>query len=345
MRPSRTPTGSLSGGERTNTGSFRLPLTHPKETPTASSTPPTTNPPDKTPDSFTLLGRKISPAEFNTAMVHFYRGEVQRSNTWRNRLDTTTNWAVLTAGATLSFAFSSAENPHFVIPLNSILVAFFLFMEARRYRYYEIWASRVRVLETGYFAQMLAPTNTQDQEWAEHLAADMRTPHFTISEWEAVGRRLRRNYLWIFILLAVSWNLKVYLHPVPAHGFDMFMKRAAIGSFPGEFMLILGVVFNAVVFILAFATVRLKQATGEVLPDHEFPFHPIRRVTTTISRATKQRHITERRTKRARQRTRATRPGSGNTGSLSGHTGEWKRPDTGEFERINRERVPEETLP
>ena len=68
----------------------------------------------------------MSPAEFNAAMIHFYRGEVQRSNTWRNRLDTTTNWAVITAGATLSFVFSSNANPHFVIPINSILVAIFL---------------------------------------------------------------------------------------------------------------------------------------------------------------------------------------------------------------------------
>src|SRR5438445_286731 len=111
--------------------------------------------------------RKLSPSEFNTAMAHFYRGEVQRSNTWRNRLDTTTNWAVLTAGATLSFAFSSPNNPHFVIPINSILVAIFLLMEARRYRYYEIWSSRVRVLETGYFASLLDPENTPiDEAWA-----------------------------------------------------------------------------------------------------------------------------------------------------------------------------------
>ena len=52
-----------------------------------------------------------------------------------------------------------------------------------------------------------------NEAWAEHLAADLLTPHFTITEWEAVGRRLRRNYLWIFALLALSWNLKVYLHP------------------------------------------------------------------------------------------------------------------------------------
>src|SRR6478672_2969316 len=101
------------------------------------------------------LMKRLSPSEFNTAMIHFYRGEVQRSNTWRNRLDTTTNWAVITAGATLSFVFSSPSNPHFVIPINSILVAIFLLMEARRYRYYEIWSSRVRIIETGYFAHLL----------------------------------------------------------------------------------------------------------------------------------------------------------------------------------------------
>src|SRR2546423_797091 len=97
--------------------------------------------------------RAITPAEFGTAMVHFYRGEIQRANTWRNRLDTTTNWAVLTTGATLSFAFSSPTNPHFVILINTVLVCFFLFMEARRYRYYEIWPSRAPILETGYFTK------------------------------------------------------------------------------------------------------------------------------------------------------------------------------------------------
>jgi uncharacterized membrane protein len=111
---------------------------------TASATEPSV--PERVGQTPTAHMRRMAPAEFNTAMIHFYRGEVQRSNTWRNRLDTTTNWAVLTAGATLSFVFSSPSNPHFVIPINSILVAIFLLMEARRYRYYEIWSSRVRVI-------------------------------------------------------------------------------------------------------------------------------------------------------------------------------------------------------
>src|SRR4051812_24209216 len=198
LRPKGT-TGPLSG-ERAGGTTGRL---RPPTTSGIHRTDAPARPAPATPEQL-----KLTHAEFNTAMVHFYRGEVQRSNTWRNRLDTTTNWAVITAGATLSFAFSSAANPHFVIPINSILVAFFLFMEARRYRYYEIWASRVRVIETGYFAPLLTG-NVTDTEWAHRMAEELRTPHFTISEWEAVGRRLRRNYLWIFALLAAAWNLKV----------------------------------------------------------------------------------------------------------------------------------------
>lgn len=284
-------------------------------------------------ETVTLAGRKLSPSEFNTAMIHFYRGEVQRSNTWRNRLDTTTNWAVLTAGATLSFAFSAPGNPHFVIPINSLLVVFFLFMEARRYRYYEIWASRVRVIETGYFAQLLKPEPPLEQEWATHLSEDLKTPHFTISEFEALGRRLRRNYLWIFALLAASWNLKVYLHPQPAHSFDEFLSRAAIGSLPGGALFIAGVFFNATVAAFAFGTVRLREATGEVLPQHEFSFHPLRGVT-NLTRAARQRRTAERRTKRARERVRSTAA----TARVGVNTGEWKRPD---FDDVHRTTTPD----
>ncbi|MEK6337587.1 MAG: DUF2270 domain-containing protein [Acidobacteriota bacterium] len=254
--------------------------------------------------------RRLTPAEFNTAMAHYYRGEIQRSNTWRTRLDTTTYWAVLTAGATLSFTFSSQLSPHFVIPINSILVLVFLVMEARRYRYYEIWASRVRVLETGYFAQLLAPDSVpRDREWASHLASDLLTPHFTISVWEAIGRRLRRNYLWIFALLALSWNLKVYLHPVPADTIQLFLQRATVGLVPGWIVFIVGFVFNAAIFIFAVGTVRLREATGEVLPRHEFSLRPLQRVTSWTRAASSVPRATVRRAKRARQRLRGSTSG------------------------------------
>jgi uncharacterized membrane protein len=255
--------------------------------------------------------RKLAPAEFNAAMIHFYRGEVQRSNTWRNRLDTTTNWAVLSVAATLSFVFSSPNSPHFVIPINSLLVAVFLVMEARRYRYYEIWSSRVRVIETGYFAQMLAPESVpRDQEWASHLASDLLTPNFTISVWEAIGRRLRRNYIWLFALLALSWNLKVYLYPSPTVNFDQFLQRATVGLVPGGIVFIVGFVFNVTLLIFAISTIRLREATGEVLPRHEFSLRPLQRVTSwTRAAAQSGGRATVRRAKRARQRLRGSTTG------------------------------------
>lgn len=260
------------------------------------------------------IPQKLLPAEFNMAMAHFYRGEIQRSNVWRSRLDATTNWAVITAGATLSFVFSSPDNPHFAIPINTLLVSIFLFMEARRYRYYEVWANRVRVLETGYYAPMLSHrTMPPDKEWAEHIAADLISPHFTISEWEAVGRRLRSNYLWIFVLLSLSWTLKIYIHPSPiplASDADykafwtLFMQRATVGLAPGWLVITFGVIFNAIIFFVAFSTLKLKDASSEVLPLESFEWHPLKQVSDWAESSLKRRN-TIRRSKKARQRMRS----------------------------------------
>lgn len=259
------------------------------------------------------IAQKLQPGEFNTAMVHFYRGEVQRSNIWRNRLDATTNWAVITAGATLSFVFSSPNNPHFAIPINSILVTIFLFMEARRYRYYEVWANRVRVLETGYFAPMLSHrTIPPDKEWAEHISADLLTPHFTISMWEALGRRLRANYLWIFILLALSWTLKVFIHPeaIPATTlaerdafWDVLLDRSRVGLAPGWLVIAVGLFFNFMVFFVALSTLRLKNASSEVLPLEHFEWHPLKQVSDWATPFRRRGPI--RRSKKARARMRS----------------------------------------
>lgn len=259
----------------------------------------------------TAVPKKLSQGDFNTAMIHFYRGEVARSNIWRTRLDATTNWVVITAGATLSFVFSSPDNPHFAIPINSILVMIFLFMEARRYRYYEVWANRVRVLETGYFAPMLSHRSIPpDKEWADHISSDLLNPHFTISEWEAVGRRLRSNYIWIFALLALSWALKIYIHPYPITSADpnnsaleIFFDRAAVGLAPGWFVMLVGAIFNALILLVAVGTLKLKDASSEVEPDEDIEWHPVQKVSDWAEKSLKKRSIT-RRAKKARQRTR-----------------------------------------
>ena len=88
-------------------------------------------PPAQDPDEpvWTYRGYRLRSGEFVTAMVHFFRAEIQRANVWRQRLDTTTNWAVVATGATLSIAFSQSEIHHGIIIL--IFVGeWFLLIEA-----------------------------------------------------------------------------------------------------------------------------------------------------------------------------------------------------------------------
>lgn len=213
--------------------------------------------------------RPLTPSEFNTALVHLYRGEVSRANTWRTRLDGTTNWAVLTTGATLSFAFSSAENTHVMILLNSLLIGFFLFIEARRYRYYDLWRARVRLMETEFFSGLLVPQRESEEgdNWRELLARDLLQPHFNMSPWEAMGRRLRRNYSWIFTVLVISWVIKVVIHPTVTTDLGEILHRAAIGPISGPIVLATGVVFNCALIALGVLTAtrfRTFKWSGEV---------------------------------------------------------------------------------
>src|SRR5688572_3063290 len=179
---------------------------------------------------WTFRGYGLRPSEFTTAMVHFYRGELDRSNTWRGRLDNTTNWAVITTGAAMSFALSDPNHHFGVIILNTLLVTLFAWIEARRYRYYELWSRRVRLMETDFFAAMLVPPFAPSPEWAENLAESLLHPEFPISMWEAFGRRFRRNYVWIFGILGLAWFLKGYLHPTVATSWADFLSHSDIGS-------------------------------------------------------------------------------------------------------------------
>ncbi len=219
---------------------------------------------------WTYRGYQLRPSEFTTAMVHFFRAEVQRANVWRQRLDTTTNWAVVTAGAAISFSFGQPQGHHGVIILSILLVTLFLYIEARRYRYYELWSARVRLLETDFFAAMLVPPFHPAPDWAESLAESLLHPTFPISIWEALGRRFRRNYFWLYLVLDLAWLAKNWLSPAPAASRAEFVARCAIGGVPGEIVLLAGLAFNAALLLLGLLTVGLQQATGEVLPRYDF---------------------------------------------------------------------------
>jgi uncharacterized membrane protein len=209
---------------------------------------------------------QLSSAEFTTALVHLYRAETTRANTWRQRLDMTTNWAVVTTGVAISFALGGPESErHGVLVLMSILVTFFLLLEARRYRHYDIWQTRVHLLESYFFAPLLEQEGSLPYpNWRSLLAADLRRPQYHISFAEALGWRLRRNYVWLYVTYLITWFIKVAIHPQAIGSLEDFVARAALGPVPGWLMLMIGVLFNGSLVVVALLTARLHTASGEI---------------------------------------------------------------------------------
>jgi uncharacterized membrane protein len=233
--------------------------------PPANPEPGQPPPAPETEAVWTYRGYRLKASEFTTAMVHFFRAEISRANVWRQRLDATTNWAVIVTGAAFTIAFNPSGY-HGVIILNTLLITLFLFIEARRYRYYELWSYRVRLMETDFYASMLVPPFHPAPEWAESLAENLLHPTYPITMWEAFGRRFRRNYMWIYVFLGIAWIAKLALNTPEATSLGDLIASAAIGAIPGWAVFAAGLVYNAGLFLVGILTATLHQATGEVLP-------------------------------------------------------------------------------
>lgn len=172
------------------------------------------------------------------ALAHLYRGEVYRSTIWRTRLDTTTNWAVVTLGVALSITFSSPEASPLPLILVGVLILLFLALEARRYRYFNVWRARARWLEKHFYVPMLidGDLHTED-DWQRQLAEDYSHPQYHVTYLVALARRVRSNYLWILLIQTLAYAGKLMVHPTPVATWAEFVARADIGPIPGEAIL------------------------------------------------------------------------------------------------------------
>lgn len=205
--------------------------------------------------------RSFNSAEIG-ALAHLYRGEVYRSTIWRTRLDNTTNWSVVTLGIALSITYSSAQASPLPLVLVGILVMLFLVLEARRYRYFNVWRARARWLETHFYAPLLRDGDLRTEEgWQDTLASDYVAPHYHISFLRALGRRLRRNYVWILLIQTVAYFGKIIVHPTPTTELADLVARATIGPLPGEFVLLCGLLYNATWIALAVTTLQLDRVS------------------------------------------------------------------------------------
>ena len=215
----------------------------------------------------------ISPTRSHSAppvaaTIHIYRGLMDRATTWRMRIDNPTNWAIVTCGTTVSFSLSDETHSHAVLLLVMLFTVMFLVVEARRTRYYDLWSSWLRLLETEYLAPILQDNCvTSGDTWQELIVRDLGYPHFKATLHTMLKRRLRDNYLAIYLFLLVSWLLKLLQHPaaVPGCPPDGFVCHAALGPLPGQAVLALVLALYSALLLLAVLGASRREATIEVL--------------------------------------------------------------------------------
>lgn len=175
------------------------------------------------------------PHEYYGFLFHYYRAEVYRETSWRNRLDVTTNWAILITAAILSFVFGNPGISHAVIIINYLIVWFFLYIEARRFRYYSLVRERVKLFEKhilgGIFSLDEIPEDSDD--WISELGEKLVKPKIKMSRLESLSWRLRRNYIFILPIMFLVWFYKVGSYPYQIMTVEQFFYNARIGFVPG----------------------------------------------------------------------------------------------------------------
>ena len=226
---------------------------------------PTENLPEQASHEATVSWQKslYDPGYVN-AMSHFYRGELGRIMVWRQRLDVTTNWAITSSTAIITIAFSSREVPHIIFFFNLAILWVLLWIEARRYRFYDAFRARIRMLEAHFLVPMVMENRDLLQgEWKKLVCEDLILPSFKITKLEAIGRRLKRNYVFIFIMIMVAWVTKIFLHATaPIEGVVSFYHALRIGHIPS--WLIAFIFVGTLVTVIGITVYVSKKTSGEI---------------------------------------------------------------------------------
>jgi len=197
------------------------------------------------------------------AMSHFYRGELGRIMMWRSRLDTTTTWAITSTGTIFTVAFSVRDLPHIIFFFNLAIVWVMLWIEARRFRFYDAFRARVRMLEAHFLVPMVMQTEEKlEGDWRRLVAEDLLIPSFKMSRLQAIGQRLKRNYVFIFLIILVAWLAKIFLHaPHPIDSWTALYRALAVGEIPS--WLVAAVMAGTFLGVVAFSLLMARAGVGE----------------------------------------------------------------------------------
>lgn len=202
--------------------------------------------------------------DFITAMTHLYRGEMNRMTVWRQRLDITSNWAIILITGLTTFTLGAPNIPHYTLLLGLAIIAISILIESRRYRHLHHSKWRLYLMEAGFFGEMLDPVAGEaSRRWRQLLAADLRRTVFPLTWFTAIRARLRRNYLMLVYFVTAVWVVKLLIHP----------DRATIGTIRDHLEIGKGVIpwwfvaGSAVVFVVGATVLALTCPTQETLDD------------------------------------------------------------------------------
>jgi uncharacterized membrane protein len=118
-------------------------------------------------------------------------------------------------------------------------------------------------MEINFYGPLLRGQGTRiDNHWNDLLAEDYKDVRFHMSLMEALGRRIRRIYGWIFAVLLTCYLAKIFVHPTPLSLPDELWARAAIGPIPGEVALGVGLLFHGAWIAVALLTLGSQKALG-----------------------------------------------------------------------------------
>ncbi len=218
-------------------------------------------------EAFRDKEEKVDEHGYVVAMSHFYRGEVSRIMVWRQRLDTTTTWAITSTCTIFTVAFSFREVPHLIFFFNLAIVVIMLWIEARRYRFYDAFRARARMLEAHFLVPIILRQKSKlEGNWRKLVAEDLLIPAFKVTMFESIGRRLKRNYAFIALIILSAWITKIFIHPPPnvlkIDSMKSFYEALSIGGFSSWF--VAAVMMGTFISVIGVTLYIAKHSAGEI---------------------------------------------------------------------------------
>lgn len=178
----------------------------------------------------------------NSAFAHLYRGEIHRMKLWRQRMDKTTHWAIISLFGILTWVFSSSDRPHYLLLFGIVVMMIYAIIEGRRYKGYEMWHQRIRKLQKNVFSSGFNSNTHTDNDWQSELADSYAEPSPNITTKEAVIHRFKRVYGYLISILLMSWFINIFIISQGS-----WVEVSSIGIFSGYFVLPTVIVTCAVV--------------------------------------------------------------------------------------------------